>query len=398
MASFPRLAPIVLVALLGVVPPALRVATAQDVRLGGGSDIPAGSVLPLPPGATVPPLHHVFADNPESRPIEVEFRADAPTGIEVTPEQPRLRIPPGESAKDPFSITVVETMPPGDHEITVQLVRSDVRARPGELTNIPAVGTTFTVRVTGEAATVEVTAVSVQTGAPVEGTLTLAAVTGTGPALEVARAVGSELRATVAPGTYEAAYVFEGRRLASEQLMVAADETASVVLNVETVSFVLVTARPVKEDGKVVVADLVASVENHLRPIEGDVTIRAVVHRDGEVMETVALDERDGLPLGVTEAKLPYRPADGFPGGTYRFTFELVTDEFNLRAGDEPGFEVGGPRSLLATAGIGVGAAAGVAAVWILVRRMRRGVVPGRRPSAGRARGRPRDGHRRRGA
>lgn len=153
----------------------------------------------------------------------------------------------------------------------------------------------------------------------------------------------------------------------------AADETATVRLAVETASFVRVAARPVKEDGKVVVADLVASVENHLRPIEGGVTIRVVVQRDDRVVETVTLDELDGLPLAVTEAKLPYRPPDGFPAGTYRFVFELATDEFTLRAGDEPVFEVGGPRSPLAVVGIGVGAAGGVAAGWILLRRMRRG-------------------------
>lgn len=355
-------------------------APAQDVRLGGGSDIPAGSVLAIPRGGSIPALHHVFADNPESRSIEVEFRAEPPPGIEVIPDQTRLTIKPGTSVKDNFALRVAETTPPGDYEVTVQLVRSDVRAGPGELTNIPAVGTTFTVRVTGEAATAEVVAVSAQTDAPVEGTLTLAAVRGTRPALEVARIEGSELRAKVAPGAYEAAYVFEGRRLASEELTVAAGQTASVVLKVETLSFALVAARPVKEGGKVVLAELVASVENHLRPIAGNVTIRAIVHRDDRLIETVALDELDGLPLGVTEAKLPYRPTDGFPAGTYRVVFEIVAGALTLRAGDQPAFDVGGSRPPLAAVGIAVGAAGGAAATWILARRMRRRVVRRRIP------------------
>ncbi len=370
-----------LIALLGAtsfVPPA---AMAQEAGLGGGSDLRAGSIVALPTGASVPAVHHVFADNPEDDAIDVEFRAEAPSGIEITPEQARLRIPPGESVKDPFSITVADAMPPGDHEVTVQLVRTDIQTQPGQLTNIPAVGVTFTIRVVGDSATVTVRAVSAQSGTPVDGTLTLSALTEPTTPFEVARAAGSELVARVAPGDYEAAYLLDGRELAAQRLEATGADT-SLTLEVDTVSFVLVAAQPVKEDDKVVVSDLVASVENHLRPIEGPVTIRVIVHRDDGVVETVTLDELNGLPLGITEAELAYRPAEGFSAGTYRFVFELASDDFTLRAADKPTFDVGGSNSLLAVVGIGVGAAAGVAAGWILLRRIRRGVLPSRVPNA----------------
>lgn len=383
MPSSPRFVLLALVALLGVTSFVPRSAVAQEAGLGGGSDLRAGSIVALPTGASVPPIHHVFADNPEDEAIEVEFRAEAPSGIEITPEHVRLRIPPGESVNDPFSITVADAMPPGDHEVTAQLVRTDIQSRAGQVTNVPAVGVTFTIRVVGDSATVTVRAVSAQSGTPVEGTLALSALTEPTTPFEVARSSGSELVARVAPGDYEATYLLDGRELAAERLSVTGADT-SLTLEVDTVSFVLVAAQPVEEDGKIVVSDLVASVENHLRPIDGPVTIRVIVHRDDRVVETVTLDELDGLPLGITEAEHPYRPAEGFSDGTYRFVFELVSNDFTLRAGDEPTFEVGGSNSLLVGAGIGVGAAGGVAAGWILLRRIRRGVLPAPFANAGR--------------
>jgi len=354
-------------------------AAAQEASLGGGSDIRAGSVIPLGRGVSVPPVHHVFADNPEPRPIEVVFRADAPRGIVITPERERFSVDPGTSVKDPFSISVDASVAPGDHRVTVQLVRSDIRPQPGQVTNIPAVGTIFTVRVAGQSSRVTVRAVSAQSRRPVEGTFSLAARTGPGALFEVARAAGTQLEADVAPGDYRAAYLLDGRELASQELRAEAGRPGTAVLEVQTASFVLVSAKPVRDDGKVVVAELVASVENQLRPLSGTSAIRAVVQRDGRAVETVTLREMAELPLGTTDARLTYRPREGFPGGEYRFVFELVTPEFTLRAGTVPSFDVGGGSSVLplALAG-GAGLLATAGAAWAILRRRPR---PSGRPS-----------------
>lgn len=321
-------------------------ARAQDVSLGGGSDIRDGAVLQIAQGTSIPAIHHVFADNLEDEPVEVEFRAEAPRGIEIRPERESLRIDPQTSVEDRFAISVDDTVVPGDHTVTVQLVRSDIRARPGTITNIPAIGTTFTLRVVGEVGTAVVTAVSAESGQPVQGTLTLASLAEADP-FQVASTQGSTLRTDVAPGDYEAAYTLAGRELARAPLRVEAGQTAETVLEVDTVAFALVAAEPVTEGGKVLLADLVAAVDNHLRALSGPVTIRAQVHHDGELVDTAVLDELDGLPRGVSEATLSYRPEDGFKPGTYRFVFELVTEQFTIQAGDEPVVDVPAPFPLL---------------------------------------------------
>lgn len=95
----------------------------------------------------------------------------------------------------------------------------------------------------------------------------------------------------------------------------AGNEVGEVTLEINTVSFVVVAAKPVKEGDKVVVVDLIASVENHLRALPGQSVLRAAVHRDGRPVETTTLRQLDQLPLGITEAKLTYRPPTGFPPG-----------------------------------------------------------------------------------
>jgi hypothetical protein len=356
--------------------PAVAQAAVPGQTLGGGSDIPGGSVVELTSGATVGPTHHVFADNPGTEPIEVEFRADAPPGIEITPELDRFTLEPGASTKDFFSIDLDAALPPGDHAVTVQLARSDIAVEPGTVTNIPAIGTSFTIRVVGASATVTVDATSAESGHPVDGTLVLAALTSTGTSFEIGRHEGSTFTHTVAPGRYRASYNLDGRELAFGEADVAVDETVTIDLDVNTVSFVVVSARPVDEDGRVVVADLSASVDNHLRPIAGSVTIRALVYRDGRHVDTTTLHQSGNLAIGVTEATLVYRPQAGFQPGAYRFQFEVVTDEFTLRSSTESTFTVAQPSLTDTTFYVAVAAAAGlicaIGAVGLTIRRTRR--------------------------
>jgi hypothetical protein len=356
--------------------PAVAHAAATGETLGGGSDIPGGSVVELTSGATVGPTHHVFADNPGTEPIEVEFRADAPPGIEIIPELDRFTLQPGASTKDFFSIVLDAALPPGDHAVTVQLARSDIAVEPGSVTNIPAIGTSFTIRVVGASATVTVDATSAESGHPVDGTLVLAALTSTSTSFEVGRHDGATFTQTVAPGRYRASYILDGRELAFGEADVAADDAVTIDLDVNTVSFVVVSARPVDEDGRVVVADLSASVDNHLRPIAGGITIQALVYRNGRHVDTATLQQSSHLAIGVTEATLVYRPQAGFQPGTYRFEFEVVTDEFTLRSSTESTFTVTQPSRTDTTFYVAAAVAAGllgaIGAAVVTIRRTRR--------------------------
>jgi hypothetical protein len=323
--------------------------TDDEASLAGSTDIPGGSVITLAQGTSIPALHHVIAENLEDQPIRVRFEANSPPGVDFTPEQTDYTIPVGGKVEARFAITVGAVVPPGDYPIVVQLVRSDIEPVPGQVTNVPAIGARFTLQVTGDAGTLTVRAVSSVDGQPVEGTLVVSTVLEDGAAFEVTRTLGSTLTATVAPGTYKAAFLLAERELTSQQVQVAANQTAEAVLEVETVSFVLVDAQPVKEHGKIVTADLVASVQNQVTPIEGGVTLRAQVFRGDRHIDTITLYEFPTLASGVTEANATYRPDQGFKPGTYRFTFELVTPDFTLRAASQPTINVPKPFPLLRT-------------------------------------------------
>lgn len=311
-----------------------------EARLGGGSDLSATSVVPLPQGGRIPPIHYLFADNPEDEPIRVAFRADAPAGITVDPEWEERTVPAHGRVENHFGIAASQAVAAGDYRVVVQLVRSDIDPEPGRVTALPAVQASFTVAVSGERAAVVVRAVSGLTGEAVSGTLSLSALGPEGGALELHRAQGSSLEAEVAPGSYRAAFLLGERTVAARDFAVAADETAEVVLEVETVSFVLAALRPVEEAGRPVVAELVAGVSNEAEAVEGPVRLRVVVFHQGAEVDSVALAELPELAPGLTDASVTYRPEGSWQTGTYRFRFELVSPAFTLAAPEEPSMEV----------------------------------------------------------
>lgn len=338
--------PVVVAAMVMMMATAVPPVSAQEdgeARLGGSSDVVADSTVQIPQGGEIPPLHYIFADNPTNEPIRVEFVADTPTGITVEAEWEEREVPANSGVENRFGIAVGPEVAAGEYPVVVQLVRSDIESQPGRVTNLPAVQTSFTVDVTGETATIGVEAVSALSGQPVAGTLKVAAATGDGDHFEVARVEGSSLEAEVAPGEYRVSFLLGDRTLATQEVTATADDTAEVTLEVETVSFVVAAARPTLEDGRPVVVDLSASVNNEAEPITGTAVLQAVVvHQDSEV-DTVTLTEADGVPLGVTEGTATYRPTQGWNEGTYQFRFQLVTSEFTLTAPDPPSLNVPPP-------------------------------------------------------
>lgn len=366
-----------LVAVVVATPAATRPASAQDgeVRLGGGSDIRSGTVIAIPAGTSIPAVHHVTADNPGSTPIEVQFRADAPKGISIRPERDSARIAPGTSARIRFSIHVEAHAPIGEHRVTAQLIRSDIVATPGSVTQIPAVGTSFVVRTDGEVGTVVVRAVGAETDQPVDGTLTLSALgAGTDP-FEVAREDGSEMSVDVAaPGEYRAGYWLDGTELATQDVTVRPGASVTVTLAVKSVSFLFARAEPETQDGSVVTAELTGVVQNQLGPIDGPATMLVQVEHDGERIDVVTLDDLSSVDTGITEASRTYRPGGGFRPGSYSFHFELRTPDFTVRYSEPASFVVPEPSSFDARPWIAAAVVAAGIGIWLY--RRRRGDAP----------------------
>ncbi|MEX1004986.1 MAG: hypothetical protein WD990_10905 [Acidimicrobiia bacterium] len=343
----------------------------EGARLGGGSDIPPDVTLRLPQGGVLPPVHAIFADNPETEPIEVEFRAQAPAGILIEPEWNERTIPAGGGVENHFGVQVAASLAQGEYDVVVQLVRSDIEPQPGQITNIPAVQAAFTVEVTGDAGTVTVRSISAQSGEPVAATITLSARHGDERWFEIDRVQGAVLEGRVAPGEFRAAVLLGEREVAAEEFTVDADQTLEVEIELETVSFVLVAARPVTERERLVVVDLVASINNEIGSIPGPNILQARVLHGGVEVDTVVLEEFPQVPAGITEATVTYRPEDGWQAGTYGFVFELVTPAFTLVAADEPVLEVPemhfDPLSFLSGLDIREAIALGALAILVLI-------------------------------
>ena len=328
-----------LIAVVVIAAPALAQEAGEE-RLGGGSDLHGGVTVQLPQGGRLPAIHYIFADNPAGSSIEVEFRAEASPGITIEPEWENTTIPANGIVENYFAVSVAPEMAAGSYPVVVQLVRSDIEEVPGQITNIPAIQTTFTVEVSGATATVIVRSVSALSGEPVPGTITLSSKLSDGQPFEINRAEGSALEMRVAPGDYRAAFLLGGREIAAKDVAVEEDEEIEVVLEVEAISFVLAAIRPAVENGRPVVVDLITSVNNEAGPVPGPTSLRTRVLHNGIEVDLVTLKEIGDLPVGLTEAIIPYRPPDGLQPGTYVFIFELVTPEFILTAPDQPSLEV----------------------------------------------------------
>ena len=311
-----------------------------EERLGGGSDISSQVAVELPQGGSLPPIHYIFVDNPANEPIEVEFRAEAATGISIEPEWALATVPAGGKVENHFAVSVSTSIAAGDYPVVVQLVRSDIEALPGQITNIPAIQAAFTINVTGEAATVTVRSESALTGQAVKGTLTLASILPDGRSFEINREEGDVIETPVAPGEYRAAFVLGEREIAAEELNVAADQDLEVVLEVETISFVLGALRTTEENGRPVVVDLSASVNNESEPVSGPATIQTRILHNGTEVDLIVLQAMAELPVGLTEATATYRPQNGWQVGSYQFTFELATPAFTLTAPDPPSLDI----------------------------------------------------------
>lgn len=328
----------------------------------------------LPQGGRLPPIHYIFADNPADTPIEVEFRGEAPIGITIEPEWETKAISANGRVDNYFAVSVTSAMANGRYPVVVQLVRSDIEEVPGQITSIPAIQTTFTVHVTGAAATVTIRSVSALTGQPVPGTITLGS-EGSGGTFEINRAQGSVMEARVAPGDYRAAFLLGEREIAAEDFTVEENQEIEVVLEVETISFVVAAIRPAEENGRPVVVDLIASVNNEAGIVLGPTSLRTRVLHNGVEVDSVTLKEIGDLPVGLTEAVIPYRPQDGLQPGTYVFVFELDTPEFILTAPEQSSLDVP-PLS-----GLGriIGWAVGILLILLLLALIIRAFIAGRR-------------------
>ena len=314
--------------------------------LGGGTEFRTGAVFPFVAGTPGTIETGMYVQNIGDDVAEVELRGELPAGIVLEPLVPTpLVLRPGELGQFPFLVTVSDAVAPGRYELIINLAQTNVGRRDGPTGSVytPAIAGSFVVEVVGASAAVTIAPVSDATGLPATGRISLFYLTGQATPLLIDATDGTRLTRDVVPGRYRATFDVPGLQRQELEFEIAAGEDRVVRMEIPTLSFSFVGATPTLDaDGDIVTAELVASVNNSLRRVDGPITFGVEVLRDGTLIEDINLAVVPELPPGRSEQRASYRPLEGFSGGEWEFVFVLSSDEFRLEATERPSFTAPG--------------------------------------------------------
>ena len=332
------------VALVALLP--AGVAEAQQVGLGGGTEFRTGAVFPFVAGTAGRIETGMYVQNIGDDVAEVELRGELPAGIVLEPLVPTpLVLQPGELGQFPFHINVSDAVAPGVYDLIINLAQTNLGRAEGQTASVyaPAIAGSFVVEVVGASAAVTIAPVSDATGLPATGRISLFYLTGQVSPLLIDAADGTRLSREVVPGRYLATFDVPGLQRQELEFEIAAGEDRVVRMEIPTLSFSFVGATPTLDaEGDIVTAELVASVNNSLRRVDGPVTFGVEVLRNGTLVEDINLAVVPELPPGRSEQRASYRPLEGFSGGEWEFVFVLSSDDFRLEATERPSFTAPG--------------------------------------------------------
>ena len=335
-----------LVSALLLVGPMAAVSAAPEpsTGLGGGTDFHPGSTFPFVAGQPGRVTAGMFVQNIGTSPARVALSSNAPTGITITSgiAMPQM-IAPTRSVHVPFAIQTSTALAVGSYKIIVSLGQTNVpKATGGGSTYAPAVIGSFVVKVIGASGKVTVNAVSGDDKKPITGTLSLSYLDGPDATVALETITGSTLTRAVVPGKYRAQFEMPGLSRKSKDFSIAAGQTSVITLSVQGVQFLAAAAKPGMDAGRIVSADLIASVRSTIRRMPGPVKFNVTVVHDGKDVETVKIAELPELATGTTEQRTTYRPANGFSSGRWTFKFSVSTPAFIVNSTTTPGFTVKG--------------------------------------------------------
>lgn len=310
----------------------------SEYGLAISSSFNSRSVVALAQGTSAPPTQAVTIFNTGQHPAQISFAMKAPSGIKITPTDDNFTLEPDGKKRVSFGVSVDRGQPPGEYPIIMTAQQTNVPIPTGGATGIaPGVGARLTVKVTGKSAQLTVRAINAQDQSEISGNLKIMYLPEGGLPFTVQQGENvSQLNGVVSPGKYRAAFSIPGLVGEDVEFAVKAAENKTVEIPVRAVTFVSAGLNPTTDDGKIVAADLLASVRNSLPSVEGPVTFVALVTRNGELINEVELQTQPSLPNGVTSVRESYRPSDGFTPGEYVFDFKLRSPKFEITADQHP--------------------------------------------------------------
>ena len=274
----------------------------------------------IPQGTSInTPDVYVVVFNNGTEDFNVRMATEAPTGVELLLSEKSFVLKAGEQKQVNIAVNVNQAAVPGEYTLKVT---AEAYKEGAGIQLLGAAGQTAKLTVTGDAGSVEVSAVTP------DGTITPAIVklykqTGT-ENINVGYSDTGSLKMKVAPGKYLAEAYIAGKKLADQTFSVAANETKKVSLEIKTVYFEGFGIVPNynTETNELAFVQVVYTVNNLLEPFpEAKVILK--VTRGGAPLADTTLATLAPLEIGRAGLSYNYIPAGDWQKTTYTFKLEL---------------------------------------------------------------------------
>ena len=281
----------------------------------------------IPQGSSINPSNvNVVVINYKNESIGINITSQCPAGVSVTLSEENFELDPGSSKTiNVVMIDVSEDAVPGDYElsITAEAYKTGV----GGFQTLESGRITASLKITGESATVSVQTVSPD-GIPVPARIRLFKIIGSSK-VEFAYSDTGLLDATVSPGSYVAEGYVGGKLLDEESFDIAAGETKTISLTVETIYFYHFAVLEYfnSDTGELAYVEIQYTVKNVYEEVD-DASILLEVTLDGEPLEQKTIAPPNRLTLDGVNGVWEYTPLEGWKSGDYGF--KLI-----LKIGDE---------------------------------------------------------------
>ena len=292
-----------------------------------------------PQGTTLnTPDVYVTVFNNSDEDINIRITTQTPAGVELLLSEEDFPLKAGEQKRVIIGVNVTEAAVPGKYTLKVS---AQAYKEGAGIKLMGAAGQTASLTVTGEAASVEVTAVNPD-GAPASALVRLYKQTGK-QNLNVGYSETGSLKARVAPGNYMAEAYVAGSKLAEQTFSVAANETKKITLEIRTVYFEGFGIVPNynTETDELAFAEVVYTINNLFEAFpEARVVLK--VNKDGAPLDETTLATLSPLEKGRVGLSYNYIPGGGWKKASYAFKLELHINDKPYITSKEEKLELGG--------------------------------------------------------
>jgi len=295
---------------------------AQPAKAGGlamsGSFYRQEFEIPLGTSLNTPDVYVVVLNN-SSEDFNISMSTETPTGVELVLSPKDFTLKASEQKKIDIGVKVSESAVPGNYTLRVT---AEAHKEGTGIQLLGAAGQTAKLTITGEAASVEVTAVTPDGGA-VPAMVKLYKQAGN-QNFNVGYSDTGSLKMKVAPGNYLAEAYVAGNKLADKTFSIAANETKKITLEIKTVYFEGFSIVPNynTKTKELAFAQVVYTVNNLLEAFpEAKVILK--VTEDGAALDETTLATLSPLEKGRVGLSYNYMPGGGWQKTTYIFKLEL---------------------------------------------------------------------------